>query len=134
MLPPNPAESARPAHTRRSLSPSGSRDKRFDIALDVVDVERRPRCPGHVEPPHQRLCAVVTGANANPLTIENCREVVRMHIAEREAQYAAPLARGRSIDVQTLDRRETLLRLRHQRSLVREHAIHANAVEILDRG
>src|SRR5258706_6569890 len=103
-----------------------------DVALVVVHVERSARRRRYVEPPHQWLRAMMAGANANALTVENRRQIVGMHVAEGEAQNSAPLAGRRAIDMEALDRREPFLRRGHQRSLVRAPTVHATLVEILD--
>src|SRR5688572_31519748 len=81
-------------------------DQRIDVAAIVVHVERRTSPGAYVEPPHQRLRAVVTRTNADPVAIEDGREVVRMHVTQRKAHDAAPRRRRRAVDRYAFDLHE----------------------------
>ena len=68
-----------------------SGDQRIDVAAIVVNVERRASGRAHIEPSHERLRAVIAGANADPVAIENRRKIVRMHVAKCKAHDTASL-------------------------------------------
>src|SRR6476659_8193982 len=59
----------------RALDPA---DQRVDIRLIAIEPEARPRGGGHAERVHQRLRAVVAGADGDVLFVEDGAEVVRM--------------------------------------------------------
>src|SRR5512141_2967657 len=84
-------------------------DESVDVRRIVVDVERSSRRSRNVEPAHQRLRAVMAGTNADTIAVENGREIVRMHIAHREAHDSAAFLRRRTIDLHSLDLRESLV-------------------------
>jgi predicted MFS family arabinose efflux permease len=70
----------------------------------VVDRKRRSRRRGDTEPAHQRLRAMVPGANAHTRPAENLANVVRMRAGERERDERAPLGRvERPVDRQLRD-------------------------------
>src|SRR5687767_8166413 len=99
--------------------------ERVDVGLVVVHVEGRARGGWHVEPPHQRLRAVVAGADADAGAVENCREIVRMHVAEREADHAAALLSCGAVDVQPLDIRQPHHGAADQLPFVPAHFVHS---------
>src|SRR6266513_2915557 len=76
-------------------------DERLHVALVVVDVKRRARGGRHVEAAHERLRAVMAGAHAHAVTIEDGRDIMRVHARERERHDAA--ARGEVAGSEQLD-------------------------------
>ena len=64
--------------------------QRVDVGAVVVEVEARPggrRCTP--SDPHQRLGAVVAGADAHVALVEHLADVVGVDVAEGEAEHAA---------------------------------------------
>ena len=58
--------------------------QRVDVVVVVVQRQRGPRRRRHAEPIHQRLAAMVAGADGHALAIENRPHVVRVHAVEDE--------------------------------------------------
>src|SRR6267378_8328131 len=69
-------------------------NERVDVVHVVVDVERCARCRRHAEPPHQRLRAVMPGADADAVAVEDRGEVVGMDVAVREWHDAGTMVLG----------------------------------------
>src|SRR5439155_26347167 len=96
------------------VSKQGSRlDERagegVHVVRPVVQIKRRAGGRCHVQPPHQRLCAVVTGADTDPVLVENGRDVVRVNIPVRERHDTRAVApRLRTVHRHALDLRESL--------------------------
>ena len=67
--------------------------QRVDVVAVVVQVEAGPRRGGDAEHPHQRLGAVVAGADAHVALVEHLADVVGVEVAEGEAEHAAADAR-----------------------------------------
>ena len=63
--------------------------QRVDVVLVVVQVEAGARGGVHAEQAHQRLGAVVAGADAHVALVEHLAEVVRVDVAEGEAERRA---------------------------------------------
>ena len=75
-----------------------------DVVARGVDGERRARRRGDAEAPHQRLRAVVAGADADALAAEDLGHVVRVHAVERERdERAALVGVRRAVDRQPVD-------------------------------
>src|SRR6266511_4777160 len=67
-------------------------DEAVDLLGDRVEVEARPVRGGDAESGHQRLAAVVSGADRDALPVEDLRDVVRMDALEVEGDDpGAPL-------------------------------------------
>src|SRR5258708_34078380 len=77
----------------------------IDVALITVNVERRTRRSRDAEPPHERLRAVMPGANADALLVQHRGQVVRMNIGHREAHDTTALLRLRTKDMHAFDLR-----------------------------
>src|SRR5829696_724285 len=65
-----------------------ARDEAIDVFARVVEVEARAVRGGDAELSHQRLAAMVPGANADTVEVEELRHVVRMGVVEVEADDA----------------------------------------------
>src|SRR5688572_13647264 len=68
----------------------------------VVEVEARAVGGGDAELPHQRLAAVVAGADADAVQVEELGDVVRMHLVpcrlDVEAEDAGAALGGRAVE------------------------------------
>src|ERR1035437_4601584 len=63
--------------------------QRIDIARIVVHIETRPRRRVDAERAHERLRAMMSRANGDVLGVEQLRQIVRMHVAPRDAHQPA---------------------------------------------
>ena len=63
-----------------------------DVVAVVVEVEAGAGGGVDAEQAHQRLGAVVAGADADVALVEHLADVVGVDVAEREAEHAAALA------------------------------------------
>src|SRR5438105_545923 len=88
--------------------PYGS-DESVDVVDVIIDVEGRARGRGNTQAPHQRLGAVVTGADTDAVAVQDRRKVVRMNVAVGERHDAGTMV-ARSIDRDALDLRQALNR------------------------
>ena len=77
------------ARTPRARSPARRRAR--PRRPDVVGAEARARRRRHAQPAHQRLCAVMTGAHADVLAVDELGDVVRVHALDRERDHSAAL-------------------------------------------
>src|ERR1700694_1670764 len=74
-------------------------DEAVDLVLERVEVEAGSVRRRHSELLHQRLAAVVPGADGDALHVENLRHLVGMDVAEIEGDDArAPLS-GRPVEL-----------------------------------
>src|SRR5687767_10538302 len=81
---------------RRALERIG---QRVDVVAIVVDVEAGTGRGGRTEQAHQRLGAVVAGADAHVALVEDLADVVGVEVAEREAHDATAVRHvGRAVD------------------------------------
>ena len=68
----------------------------FNHAIDffcrVVKVEARACCPGHAEPPHQRLVAMMPAAQSQAVLVRECGEIVRVHRVHYKSNKRAALS------------------------------------------
>ena len=62
-------------------------DERVRLFARVVEAERRAARGGHVEAHHQRLRAVMAGADGDAFLVEDRADVVRMHAFEHERDH-----------------------------------------------
>src|SRR3954452_13939213 len=78
------------------------RGEPVDVLGRVVEVEARAVRGGDAELAHQRLAAVVAGADADAVEVEELGDVVGMHLAtgglDVEADDAGALLGGRSVE------------------------------------
>ena len=65
-----------------------------DIGGVVVDVDRGASSGANAEEFHERLGAMVAGANADRVLVENLGDVVGMQAVEIETEHAAALKRA----------------------------------------
>src|SRR6478735_1714691 len=63
-------------------------DQAVDVLGHGVEIEARARRRGDAETRHQRLGAVVAGADGDAFPVEDLRDVVRVHTFELEARDA----------------------------------------------
>ena len=79
--------------------------QRVDLVASVVHRQRCARGRGHAEAIHDRLRAVMTGADGDALAIHDRPDVVRVHPVEHERQDAG-LPPRRADQAQSVDRGE----------------------------
>ena len=95
------------------------------VARDVAATPRR----------HQRLGAVVAGADADAVAAEDLGDVVRVDAVERERDdAAATLGVGGAVDGEPLDLAEALERVGGELALVGAHRRPCRARQEVDRG
>jgi MFS family permease len=70
-------------------------DEPLHVLPVAVHRERRPRRRSYAQLAHQRLRAVMPGADAHPLPSEDLPDVVRMSTLQRERDQGAAVAGGR---------------------------------------
>src|ERR687897_3911999 len=75
-----------PEDVRRAVERIG---EGVDVVAFVVEIPACPRRRRDVEDPHERFRAVVPGADTHVALVEDLRDVVRVQIAELEAEHAA---------------------------------------------
>lgn len=75
--------------------PAESGDQPVHVLDGVVHRERRPRRRRYAELAHQRLRAVMPGADADPVATEDLRDVMRVGARQREGDHRAPIGRRR---------------------------------------
>jgi MFS family permease len=93
--------SVQPQHAANQLQPA---DEPVHVLSGAVHRERRPRRRRYAQLAHQRLRAVMPGADAHPLPPEDLANVVRMSPVERERdQRAAVAGAERPVHHQTRD-------------------------------
>src|SRR5712691_5978947 len=73
-------------------------DEAVDFVGDRVEVEAGAVGGGDAEPGHQRLAAVVSGANRDALPVEDLGDVVGMDVLDVEGDDPCALLRWRSAD------------------------------------
>lgn len=69
--------------------------KTVDLFFRVVEVQACPRGGTDAEALHQRLCTVMAGADADVLTVQDGRHIVRMNSLNVEGDNAAVTVRIR---------------------------------------
>src|SRR5689334_21886240 len=65
--------------------------QRVDVLAPVVERQGGARGGGAAQAPHQRLAAMVAGADGDALAVEHRAHVVRMQLAELERQHGGLL-------------------------------------------
>src|ERR1041385_9159556 len=108
------------------------RDERVDVVDVVIDVKRRARGRRNAKAPHQRLRAVVPGADADAVAIQNRGEIVRMDVAVREWNDPRAVVAG-AVHGNPLDLTESLYGDPGELLLVLCNAVEAELLEIRDR-
>src|SRR4051794_4993689 len=104
-----------------------------DLLARVVDGEARPGGRRHPEPIHQDLRAVVAGANADRVAVEDLGDVVAVNALELEGDDAGAVVPERwPEDAQARDLAEALQRVCRELDLVRVCRVQADCVEPLD--
>src|SRR6266540_7312166 len=113
---------AAPSSLRRSSQqlsrPMQPVDELVDLLGNGVEVEARAIRRDDAELGHQRLTAVVTGANGDSLEVEDLRDVVRMVRLEVERDDPGAALDGRPVGDQLGHLREAVERVRRQVVLV----------------
>ena len=105
-----------------------------DVLARVVDVEAGARGRGHAQLAHQRLGAVVAGADADALAVAQLGDVVGVHARQLERDHAAaPVGVRRAEDPQALDLRQALERVGREVALVGAHPLHPDLGQVVDR-
>src|SRR5690606_9351904 len=104
-------------------------DQRLDVALVAVEAEARPRGRLDAERGHQRLGAMMPGADRDAAFVQYGADVVGMNPFDGEADDAGAVLRpeqGERIDV--VQRRA---RCAHQRRLVRRDRVQPDRFDIV---
>src|SRR5205823_11796340 len=109
----------RTSDSERVLDLVETADQPLHVLRQRVEVEARARRRRNTETGHQRLCAVVAGADGNALPVEDLRDVVRVHVLELEADDARSAVCGWPEDADARDLGERVHRLHDQLALVR---------------
>ena len=126
------------AQTRGSAQPSSLRTlcsaamKRFDLVMGVVERQRRAAGRRHAEELHQRMRAMVAGADRDAFQVEQGGQVVRMRAFDQEADHRRLVRRGAE-DAQAVDLAQLLGEVRQQFCFARLDVGHAERVEVVDR-
>src|SRR5919198_1006512 len=94
-------------------------DQPVDLLGHRVEVEARAVRGRHAEPRHQRLAAVVTGADRDALGIEHLRDVVWMNALDVKGHDSGAAVGGWSVEHDPGDLSEALERHRRELLLVR---------------
>src|ERR1039458_9671595 len=115
-----------PRSQPEDFAPSDERiHEHVDVAGIVVHADARPRGRAHPEAAHQRLRAVVAGADANARAARQLGYVVGVHALDREGRKApTALSLGRSHQAQSRDLSQALEHVGGEGLLVRTHALH----------
>src|SRR3954447_16348612 len=111
--------------------------QRVDVVFVVVQVEAGPGGGVDAETAHQWLGAVMTGAQADVALVEHLRQVVRVDVAESEAERrSANLDVGRAVkaDVVAVPTDERVHRVRGDVHLMATNVGHPEIFEEVDRG
>src|SRR5258708_3639665 len=109
-------------------------DELVDLLLHRVQIETRAVRCGYAELLHQRLTAVMAGANRDALHVENLRDVMRMDPLDVERDDAcAPLGR-RAVERDAGYVREAPERVGSELLLVLVDRLEAGRVEVVDGG
>src|SRR5215210_2643473 len=78
-------------------------DETVDLLGERVQIDAGPRRCRYPEALHERLRAVVTGADGNALVSKDLRDIVRVHASEFEGDDPAAALERRAEDRQALD-------------------------------
>src|SRR3990172_6167403 len=62
------------------------------LSQGVVQVEAGAGGPGNAQGAHQRLCAVVAGADCHTVAVQDGTHVMRMQVVHVEGDHTGPLA------------------------------------------
>ena len=108
-------------------------DQPVDLLGDGVEVEARARGRGDAEASHQRLGAVVAGADGDALPVEDLRDVVRMDPGDVERDDPGTPLDGRPEDADPVELGELGQRVLGQLVLVPLDRVEADLVEVVDR-
>src|ERR1051325_10832836 len=108
------------------------RDEGIDVVDVVIDVERRARGRRNAKAPHQRLRAVMPGADADAVAIQNRGEIVRMDVAVREWNNSRAMV-ARAVHGNSLNVTQPLDGDPGELLLVLGNAVEAELLEIGDR-
>src|SRR4051794_15173268 len=105
-------------------------DEAVDLLARVVDCEARSGGRRHSEPVHQDLSAVVAGANADRVPVEDLRDVVAVDVLELEGDDPGSIvAQRRAEDAQAGNLTQALQRVRRELDLVRMRRVQPDRVE-----
>ncbi len=130
----NPAasesEQLQPEEPLRFLQPVC---EHVDFVLSVVDVEAGPGRRRDIEDSHERTCAVMPGANTDAVLVEDRLEIVRVDVAECEADGAAADIRVEgAVDRQAVDGGQPFEGVSGDLDLVLADFLHADRREVVD--
>src|ERR671930_1251676 len=109
-------------------------DQPVDLLGHRVEVEARAVRGRHAEPRHQRLAAVVTGADRDALGIEHPRDVVWMDALDVEGHDSGAAVGRWSVEHDPGDLSEALERDRRELLLVRLDRLDPDRGQVVDRG
>src|SRR5437868_15339201 len=105
-----------------------------DLLGDGVEVEARAVRRSDAELAHKRLAAVVPGADGDSVLVEHLRDVVRVHVAEVEADDPGAPLRRRPVERDAGDLAELLERVGGERMLVLLDRFQPDPLQVVDRG
>src|SRR5207244_13239959 len=72
----------------------------IDLLSSIVEIKAGTRGPGHPEPPHQRLIAMMAAAKREPVAVGKGGQIVRMRRVHHKANDSATFL-GRSKHAQS---------------------------------
>ncbi len=108
-------------------------DETVDFLGDRVEVEARPVRRRDAEPRHQRLAAVVPGADRDPVHVEHLCDVVRVHALDVERHDPSPPLGSRPVTDEAGDVREPFERVDQELALVALDRIEPDVGDVVDR-
>src|SRR5713226_3310620 len=107
--------------------------QQVDLVLGVVQVEAGAGRSGHAQLAHQRMAAVVAGADADALAIQDLGQVVGVHVAVTEGDSAATdLDVTRAVDLDLGHLAQGAERVGGELLLVLTDGLHADAPQVVD--
>ena len=109
-------------------------DEPVDLVRDRVEVEARAIRRCDAEPGHQRLAAVVPGANGDAVHVEDLRDVVRMDAFDVERDDSRAPVRRRPVADEARHVGKPLERVDEQLALVLLDRSDADIGDVVDRG
>src|SRR5262245_41927544 len=116
------------------LHAAHARGEAVDVVGRVVEVEAGAVRRGDAELAHERLAAVVAGADRDAVEVEELGDIVRVRALDVEADDAGALLSRRAVERDARDLAEPIERVPGEEVLVGLDGLEPDGLEILDRG